>query len=160
MLTPAQLVTLKANILASPDLAAQPNNDDGHFEIAKLYNVADVAFIVWRTSVSLTAVGRAFNGAELAAKSQADQTRLIALAHYLVEGVNPSLADNRAFFDDVFSGTSGALTRTALLALWKRLSTRAEKLFAVGTGTNLAPATMAFEGLVTPGEVAAARALP
>jgi hypothetical protein len=58
-------------------------------------------------------------------------------------GINPSLADRRQFFDDIFSGAGGVNTRANLLALWKELATRAQKLFSTGTGTDAAPATTA-----------------
>jgi hypothetical protein len=61
------------------------------------------------------------------------------------DGINPSRTDQRAFFDDVFSAASGDSTRAALLALWKRLATRVEKLFATGTGSDASPATLTFE---------------
>ena len=49
-LTSAQQAAIKADILANPDLSAQPNNSDGAFEIARLYNLpASPTFLVWRT---------------------------------------------------------------------------------------------------------------
>lgn len=157
-LTPSQLVTLKNNILADPVLAAQPMNGDGHFAIKTAYNLLAVPnFTVWKSRVSISDVGKKINGAELGGLTTANHTRLQTIALYLADGVNPSLADNRAFFDDVFSGAGGTVTRATLLVLWKRLATRAEKLFAVGTGSDAAPATMTFEGLLTVAHVESAR---
>ena len=64
-------------------------------------------------------------------------------------GVNPSLAERRAFFDEVFSVAAGATTRAQLLALWKRPATRTEKIFATGTGSDASPATLTFEGSIS-----------
>ncbi|MGH7947905.1 MAG: hypothetical protein ACREQF_01605, partial [Candidatus Binataceae bacterium] len=114
----------------------------------------------WKTNVAINEVGKKFNGAELAGLTTGNQTRLQMLAQYLAGGVNPTLIDNRQFFDDVFSGAGGATTRANLLALWKRLATRAEKLYATGTGSDPSPATLTFEGSVTYQEVQQARALP
>lgn len=157
-LTTAQATTLKADIAANLDLSAIPNSYDGALDIARLYNLeAAPAFTVWKTNVPIGTVGKAFNGAELAGLTTANQSRLQTIAHYLIDGVNPSLLDNRMFFDDVFSGTGGATTRASLLAVWKRPATRIEKLFSTGTGTVLSPATMTLEGTISYQDVFEAR---
>jgi len=159
-MTPAQLQTLKTDILADPALSSQPNTPDGNDAIARAYNAnASPDFTVWKTNVTINEVGKKFNGTELAGLTTGNQTRLQTLAQYLAGGVNPSLPDNRAFFDDVFSGAGGTNTRANLLALWKRLATRAEKLFATGTGSNASPATMTWEGAISYQDVTAARNL-
>lgn len=157
-LTTQQLATLKTAIEADPVLAAWPNTDGGNIEIAKAMNLnAAPTFTVWKTAVSIGDVGRAFNAAELAGLSSLNHTRLQTLAIYLSSGVNPSTAAVRAFFDDIFSGSGGANTRAALLALWKRLATRAEKLYATGTGSDASPATLVVEGALTVRDVETAR---
>lgn len=157
-LTPAQLATLKAAIIADPVLNAFPQNSDGAFEIAKAMNsTASPNFTVWKTNVSINEVGKKFNGTELAGLTSLNNTRLQTLAMFLAAGVNPSLTDNRQFFDDIFSGAGGTNTRANLLALWKRLATRVEKLFATGTGTDALPATLTFEGSISFQDVQAAR---
>ena len=163
LLTPAQLITLKAAITANATWNAFPNNSDGAFNLAVLLNTPTASFIVWRTRVPIGEVGRAFNGTELAGLTTGNQSRLQTLAVYLDTGVNPSLADNRAFFDDVFSGAGGTLTRANLLTVWKRTALEIERIFATGTGTTAAPATMSTtpggytEGRISPDDVQAAR---
>lgn len=160
-LTPAQLVTLKANILADSAFLTAPQNSDGAFTIAAAYNLlAAPSWTVWKTQVTINEIGKKFNGSELAGLSTLNNTRLQTLAQYLADGVNPSLIDNRQFFDDIFSGAGGILTRANLLILWKRLATRAEKLFSTGTGTDAVPATLTFEGTLSYAEVQQARELP
>lgn len=160
-MTPQQLATLKTNIEADPVLNAKPMTSAGAYEIAEAYNaLASPSWTVWKTNVTINEVGKKFNGSELAGLTTGNQTRLQTLALYLAGGVNPSLADNRAFFDDVFSGAGGANTRAALLILWKRLATRAEKLFSSGTGSDASPATVTFEGPVSSSDVQQARELP
>ncbi len=157
-LTSAQYQILKADILADPALASQPNTPDGALAIANAYNLlAFPSFTVWKTNVPITTVGDHINGAELAGLSTLNTTRLQAVIMLSEGGVNPSLADRRAFFDDIFSGAGGVITRAQLLALWKRLAKRVEKLFAVGTGSDLSPATMTFEGLLLYEDVIIAR---
>lgn len=158
-LTSAQLVTLKNAIIADPTLNAAPETADGADFIAKEMNKnAAPNFTVWRTVVTINEVGNSFNATDLAGLTTLNNTRLQTLAIYLAGGVNPSLASVRQFFDDIFSGAGGANTRAALLILWKRLATRAEKLYATGTGSDASPATLTAQGALTFAEVQAARA--
>lgn len=144
-LTSAQKATIAANITASPDLVGKTDS-----AIAALYNAAAVTtFTVWKTLVTITQIGDNLVATELAGLSTLNATRLQTIALFSEGGVNPALADRRAFFDDVFSGAGGALTREKLLILWKRTATRLEKLLATGTGSDASPATLSFEGAVT-----------
>lgn len=157
-LTAAQKVTLKAYIQADPVLNAQPSSYDGTVVIAGHLNALAVpAFIAWKTQTTINEIGKAFDGGELAGLSTANQTRLQTLALYLASGVNPSIASNRQFYDDVFAGPSGALTRAALLVLWKRSARVIEKMFATGTGTDAAPASLVFEGAISHDDIEIAR---
>ena len=158
MLTSAQKLLVKNDILNTPALNAFPNNPDGAFEIAAAYNaLASPAYTVWKTRVTIGEVGKKFNGTELAGLSTLNNTRLQTLAVFLVDGVNPSLPDNRQFFDDIFSGAGGVTTRANLLALWKRLASRIEKLLATGTGSDASPAILGFEGTISYNDVHDAR---
>lgn len=158
-LTTAQKATLKAAILADSTLNAYTNNSDGNFDmcVQKLNVDAVPSFTVWRNMVSLSEVGRKFDSAELGNRSTADNTRLQTIAQYNPSGINPSVASNRAFFDDIFSGVGGANTRVSLLATWKRLAKLGEKILATGTGSDAVPATLGFEGNLTPDDVQQAR---
>lgn len=161
MLTTAQLQILKTHITNSPDLSSQPNNATGHAEISNLMNLpASPNFTVWKTTVTVRQVMESINGSELGGLTTGNHTRLQTVIIGFTEGVNPSKADIRAMLDDIFSGAGGTNTRAALLVLYKRLATRGEKLYATGTGTDPSPATMGFEGIITPGDVEAARQLP
>jgi hypothetical protein len=157
-LTPAQQATLKADILADGTLNAFPDNPDGNIEIAAAYNIIAVPdFTVWRSNVGITETGKAFNGAEWAGLTGTNHSRLQTVSQWLPEGYNAGLADIRAMFDDIWSGAGGQVTRASLLALWKRLATRAEKLYATGTGSNAVPALLVFEGALTYTDVHLAR---
>jgi hypothetical protein len=159
MLTPAQLQTLKTDIESDPALNAEPMNSDGAYAIAQAYNaLAAPAFIVWKTNVPRNEVGKTFVASALAAITAGNNDKLANFAAWN-EVVNPSRADQRAFFDDVFSVAAGASTRAALLVLWKRTATRLEKLFATGTGSDASPATMVVEGQIPYQDVEAARSL-
>lgn len=160
MLNTTQLTVLRDAIAADSTLTAFPNNDDGNFEVAKLLNLeASPAFTVWKTSVTINQVGDNIVGTDLAGLSSLNSTRLQTIVQLSTSGVNPSVPDRRAFFDDVFSGAGGAATRAKLLILWKRLATRFEKLYAVGTGSDAVPANLVIEGSVSAQEVNSARNL-
>jgi len=157
MLTTEQRAALSADIAADPTLSAYPNTSDGAYAIAQAYNAdASPDFIVWKTAVPRNEVGKAFVASALAAITAGNNDKLANFAAWN-ESVDASRADQRAFFDDIFSVAAGASTRAALLVLWKRKATRAEKLFATGTGSDATPATMTFEGSIDYQEVMEAR---
>ena len=120
MLTTAQLQSLKTYIASVPGWTSQPMNSDGAYFIAQELN-KDVtpAFVVWKTNVDRNEVGKAFQATALAAITAGNNDKLANFAAWN-DSVNPSRADQRAFFDDVFIVAAGASTRAALLALWKR----------------------------------------
>ena len=152
----AQYAVLKADILANTDLNSNPNTLDGAFEIARLYNINKVPdFTVWKTLVPIGDVGKSINGVEWGNLTTANSNRLSSIAAYLFDGVDPSRSDIRSLYDDIFS--VGGATITSLNILWRRLAKRVEALYAVGTGTDIAPASLVFEGDITPVDVLQAR---
>jgi len=162
MLTLAQKQALRAAIVAEPAWNGFLTNPDPDIRIANAetiaaeFNATDATFTVWKTNVSIREIGDNIVGNDLAGLSSLNNTRLQTAVVLASQGVNPSLADRRFFFDDIFSGAGGAATRAKLLILWKRLATRAEKLFANtagGNGANATPATLTFEGTITPNDV-------
>ena len=74
--------------------------------------------------------------------------------------INFSRPNVRQGLQDIFSGAGGASQRTHLLAIGRRLTTRAEKLFSAGTGSTASPGTMGFEGNLSYQDVQEARNLP
>lgn len=157
-LTNAQALTLKAAITANPTWAAFPMDSDGYFNLAVVLNQqAAPAFTVWRTNVPIAQVGIAMNSGELAGLTTANTSRLQAMAAYSGGTFNSSQADVRAGFDSVFAGAGGALTRAALLILWKRTATNVEKALSTGTGSSAVPATMGYEGPIGADDVQQAR---
>lgn len=161
-LTSAQLTTLKAAIAAETDPVLVTAREAGATgAMAAFYNTAsNPAFIVWRTNVTNDELGDAMNGTEVAGLSSLNMQRLQVLAAYSGGSQNMSRSDRRAAFDAVFSGAGGATTRAAMAALWKRIATRAERLYATGTGTTAIPGLMTYEGQVSDANVIAAINLP
>jgi hypothetical protein len=181
-LTPAQLATLKTDIAnntatvtyqgAPTAINTLPNNDDANIAIAGWYNLnANPSFWAWKTSVTkntlVTSVGpegTTFNwtGNGFITRSAGEQAAWAEIFNG-TGTVNPSLANVRQAFSDIFSGTgNAAANRTHLLAVARRLTTNAEKLFASGTGSTASPATMSTtaEGNLSYQEVSTARNLP
>ncbi len=156
-LTTAQLGTLKTWLTAN----ASGLNDEA---AAALLNAAAAGpnNIAWRSLVSLSEISLKLNGAELGGLSSLNHSRLQTVITLLAHagGARPFLADQRAFWDDIFSGAGGATTRTQLLALWKRTVSVAEKLFWTGTGSDASPAILGPEGLITAANVSEARNQP
>lgn len=144
-LTSAQEAIVRASVAASSDLNVLPHTRDGFIEMARLYNLqASPNFTVWRTELSVAEIGNAIDATEMDGLSQ---LKLIQLQTLLSFGpVNAAVLNRRTFFGKVFSGVNGTNTLPALTAASKRFSTRFEKLFATGTGSDASPATMTFEG--------------
>ena len=147
-MTPAQIAILRPVVQAEPSLAQAVLTGQDNVIAAWLNALAVPPFIVWKTSITKNQVGEAMNSAEVGGLTTANTNRLMVMQAYS-EAFNPSRADTRAGFDGVFAGAGGVLTRAALLALYKRSATRAEKVLAVGNGLDATPATMTFEESVT-----------
>ena len=151
-LTTAQLQTLKAAIAAETDSTFAALRTAGATgAMAEWYNGA-TTFIVWKSSVTITETGQAFNGTEWSGMTSANHTRLQTVAQYM-STYRPGLADIRAMFNDIWSGAGGTTTRANLLALWKRAATRGEKVFATGTGTDATPGALVWEGRLSDGDI-------
>lgn len=163
-MTPEQLLTLKAAILADPVLAAKAGTADGRYEIAAALNLtAAPDYWVWRTSVSTDA---------LQADPGFDWTRVDNLTigkariwEWITSAptINPSQANVRAGFAATWAAAGDAATLAAILGVCRRKCRRAEKLFVVASpngvgtrGSTSNPDTMTFEGSVTAGNVEAA----
>ncbi len=165
-LTPNQQAALKADILADPVLAAQSSTPDGRYAIAAAYNLpAAVDYWVWKsylakadavnsTSIDATTFTWAGNGFI----SRTVQELMTWENLWNASGtVNPSLPNVRAAFVAIFTGGGNAAANiTHLQAMARRKTSRAEKLFATGTGSSGSPGTMGFEGTITFADVDAA----
>ena len=158
MLTTAQLQTLKAAILADPILAAFPMNSDGAWEIAAAYNLpASPAWIVWKTNVDPDDIMR--NGMDWTRVDNLSVGKSRIWEWMTKLGTfNASKANIRSGIDACWVGTTADLAvRAMVYTHCKRETTRAEKLFSTGTGTDASPATMTFEGQLSYQDVVLAR---
>lgn len=163
-LTDAQKLTLKAHIAASPDLNSIPNSTDGAFEIARLLNEpASPDFWVWRTAVAQDEITQnGFDWVRVDNLSVGKARIWEWLFDNTARTFNPSKANVRAGIMECWKGTAADLAvQAAVFGHCQRKATRAEKLFATGTGTSVVngtgPATMAVEGTISAQDVESAR---
>lgn len=169
MLTPAQLTTLKSHILANSSafadgpftgqtvaqVAALPGSES-RIQIARWYNLtATGPFVVWRTSVTWDEI--MLNGMDWARVDNLSVGKA-RIWDWMFQNqsrtFNPSKSNIRTGIDATWVGTAPDLAvRAAVYVHCKRAATNGEKVFATGTGSDAAPATMAFEGQVSSQEV-------
>lgn len=172
-----QLDAFKVAILAEASLAAAvAAGQDG--TVADFFNqVAAPQFNVWRSSTPANDIADAINWQNLTPSDSADGTAtftnraLVCQAkqiniQVLLQGretVNSARSNIRAGFQDALtnlpSGVGGASATGgwgAVKAAMTRSATRAEKLFANGTGTQANPADLGWEGTVSAQDVALA----
>lgn len=167
-LTLTQRTALKNDINADPALSAHPNNADGHQAVADAYNLAaSPDFWVWRTQVSkhefvgstsTDGTNFSWGGAGFITRSQGERDAWREL--FNGDGFcNPSQANVRTAFLDIFSGGTAPApaNRTHLATVARRKATRAEKLFATGTGSTASPALMGIEGNLSGPDIDQAR---
>ena len=155
-MTPAQQTALRNDVIADPVLNALPHTGDSAFAIADAYKViVTPAYFVWRTLISeheivdsTSAQGTVWSWPAYISRSVGEQAGWTRMFNGTFT-VNPSLAQVRQGFADIFSGGTGSAQRAHLLAVGQRQANRAEKLFASGAGTQASPSTMTFEGVLS-----------
>lgn len=157
-MTPAQLATLKAAILANPALSSLPMTSGGALIIAEAFNAdTNPEFIVWKTSVSIDEIMR--NGMDWARVDNLSVGKA-RIWDWLgrLGSFDASKPNVRAGIDATWVGTSADLAvRASIYVHCKRTATEAEKLFATGTGSDASPAVLTFEGVLSADDVAQAR---
>lgn len=164
-LTDAQIATFKTAVLAETDpTLVSLRNAGATGQMTEWYNApTSPAFVVWKTRLSeheITSLtsdeGTVWSWPAFIARSEPERSGWQRMFNGTYT-INPSLAQVRQGITDIFSGGTGAAQRTHLLAMGKRPATRAEKIFATGTGTTATPGTLVFEGRI--GEYDIVRAL-
>lgn len=154
-LTPQQTATLKALVAADPTAAqlAAVADDQG---LADWLNTP-IATIVWRTDVSIDAIMR--NGIDWARVDNLSVGKARIWDWMGRLGVlDCSRASVRAGIDATWVGTTADLAvRATVYGHCKRPASRAEAALATGTGTDASPATMGWEGVLSPAEASLIR---
>lgn len=183
-MTPTQLATLKADILANADTNTVPMTNAGTEQIRALYNAPSTTD-VWRTDVPVAAIYDAIDWSKYTPSDAADGTaiqtnRLLAIQtkqmnlQNMLQGrerIDASKANLRAGLRDSVTalpaGAAGALVAAGgasgatVLAACVRKATRFEKLFSTGpvtTGSTSAN-LLVIEGMLTADDAQTAREL-
>lgn len=156
MLTQAQKTALATAVAADHSFDVLPHNTDGAFAVAAAFNITESPnYYVWKSSVSQDEIMQ--NGFDWTRVDNLSvgKSRIWEWMFSNQERViNPSKANVRAGIDAVWVGTAADLAvRAVVYTHCYRLATRAEKLFATGTGTTASPATMGYEGQLNYNEV-------
>ena len=151
-MTPAQLATLKAAILAETDPAFVALRTAGAEQpMADWYNAAST-FVVRKPTVESSAIGPVLNYVAVSNLTTANRDRATTFLSLNPVSFSPT-SDIEAYWDTTFGGAlggEGANTRAALQALWRRLVNRVERLFCTGTGTTVSPGSLgSFEGTIS-----------
>ena len=163
-LTNEQLPTLKTAIDAETDPAFVSLRDIGATqEMANWFNVTSFPdYYVWKTLLTETDIvslvstdATTWSWVDYIATSVAEKMAWERIFNGTYS-INPSLPQVRDGIAQIFSGPQGANQRAHLLAMGKRLATKAEQLYATGSGTSESPSTMDFEGNLTNTDIARA----
>lgn len=147
-MTPEQIASLKALVLADPTaaaLAAIPD-DQG---LADWLNTP-TASIVWKTAVQIDDIMRNGIAWDRVDNLTVGKARIWDWMTRL-GSIDPSKANIRAGIDATWIGTAADLNvRAAVYTHCKRVATRAEKALAnlTGTGTDALPGLLTFEGQI------------
>lgn len=167
-LSPEQLATLKAAIIADP--TAGPIRLAGDTTSLLSWCLGESATTVWRPITSGDVLRNAVVWANMTPAAAADSTQLwmnralaaqskqISLQTLLqnvaqvasgVPGIRAGLNDCLTVLPTKSDGTNQAAGWIAVQTAMQRLANRVEALFAVGVGTPASPSDLVFEGGVS-----------
>lgn len=161
-LTPAQQATLKAYILSQPDLVAIIGSIDLLRDA--LNTDASPAFWVWRKSVSRNNIYTEQNDLSVPIddkfwnwttyKNQGVSEQNAWVQMFMQDVTDFSAQNVRDGIAKIFTGSAAAnAQRNHVLAIGRRLATRAERVFQTGAGTTATPDILVTEGPITQTEV-------
>jgi hypothetical protein len=157
-LTPAQKTTLKTALLADSTVATYLASSQ-YQPVADNYNaLASPAFWGYRQGIPSGEIGTTVNYVAVAAMTTANLQRVSDFLR-MNQTSFTGRDDIKTFLSDTFSGAlsgQGQATRDALDLMLRKQASKAEKLFATGTGSTVAPATLVFYGLLSAEDISEA----
>lgn len=154
-MTPAQITTLRALVQAEPTLASAIQSGDDGVIAAWLNSLASPAFTVWSSQMTVEQIAAAIEVGITQLDGLAANKREVLL--WWSERPHSPKTSQAAISD--MCGSQNTL-KNALIAAGKRSASRAEKALASvadGNGANATPATLVFEGLVSPDDASSLR---
>ena len=151
-MTPEQLATLRTALFADQTGAALIAAGDANGLHAYLNESSNPAFIVWRTSVTQDEIMQ--NGFDWVRVDNLSVGKA-RIWEWLFDNqsntLNPSKVNVRAGIDEVWKGTAADLAvRAAVYVHCRRTATRGERMLASGTGTDVSPGLLTYEGEIGP----------
>lgn len=149
MLNDNQLPTLRAAIDADPVLVQAISAGSINVVVNAFNALASPTFRVWRSDVRQREIASVFVWTEIDALTNG-KARIWEWMR-LSETLDCGITNIRQGLNDAFSAANS--TKTAILAVIKRDATRAEKLYATGTGSEGSPGTLVFIGQITDSDV-------
>jgi hypothetical protein len=151
MLTPAQLQTLKAAILAETDAAFVALRNEGATGLMAEWFNKPSTFTAWRTSVPQDEIMQnGFDWVQVDNLSAGKARIWEWLFQNQMRVINPSKSNVRAGIAECWKGTAAMIAvRDAVLVRCKRFATRGERVFATGTGTDADPGSLVVEGYIS-----------
>lgn len=159
-MTPDQYTTLRTALLADTDPDVQAaiiaRNDN---EVTRLYNLeASPQFIVWRNKVTQNEImSNGFDWVRVDNLSIGKARIWDWLFDNDEKSINPSKSNVRAGIAECWKGTAADLAvQAAVFAHCKRPTTRFERVFATGTGTEATPGVLGLEGPVSQNDISIA----
>lgn len=158
-MTPEQIVVFRAALLAEtdPELVGYRTNGQTPLIVQWYQRNATPDFWVWRTQVTQDEIMQnGFDWVRVDNLSVGKARIWEWLFDNPSRSINPSKENVRAGIAEAWKGTAADVAvRDAVLSHCRRLCTRVERLFAVGVGTTVSPATTA-EFSFTDADVSAA----
>lgn len=153
MLTAAQQLTFRTNVKAQGGAIATAYAEKNTDALAAIYNaLATPDYWIWRDRVTKdefvngsSVDGTTFSWTAFIARSQGERDAFQQIFMNSGQAVNPSLAQVRTAFADIFSGAPGALTRTHMLTVARKLASLFQKLYGPPTAPAATPATVPTE---------------
>lgn len=159
-LTSAQIATLKAACIADVATCKPLHDAADDVGLAAYFNADTANFIAWRTSVTKEEITQdaAFDWTRIDNLSVGKARIWDQMFDNPTRSLNASNSNVRAGIAATWVGSAADLAvQAAVLAKCKRSTTRAERTLATGTGTYVSPATLTFQGSISPAEASLIR---
>ena len=150
-LTPEQLATLKAAILAETDPAFVEARTAGAEQPMADWHNAPSAFVVWLLSVDRDAVTvEGFDWTQVDNLTPGQGRIWDLLFDTQTKTINPSEPGKRAAISECWKGTNAKVAvATFVLGKCRRSALRGERVFSTGVGSDAAPGMLTLEGSIT-----------
>jgi hypothetical protein len=147
-LTLEQLAVFKTALFAETDPTLVAYRTNGQTSLIRdWYNATDTSnYVIWRNSVTLDEIMQnGFDWTQVDNQTVGKARIWEWLFSNQTKSINPSKANVRAGIDEAWKGTAAMLAvRAAVYVHCKKFSSRIDKLFATGAGTDASPSVALY----------------